>query len=311
MTPLVLEVALSLLLVCMTMCSLLVYCFPSYLQSISCHGKMNANRCNNESESSIISFDISTFYISKSNFKHMYIVGFLLCLTLQYYSCIDKLSSNHLLLSLFTAQTFRRLWESYNITMYGTSNMHVFGYLAGLLHYIIVPLAIYTTKSDAIHDHMMMHCPFYSHSLSNYSSSNSIMSNCRIFAALLLFTYSSYHQYKCHGILYNIKKKKEPYTSSNSQLQSSCSSSGSSSTYGLPRGDLFDYVCCPHYLTEILIYVSFILIHPTSIVLYCLLVWIASNLCIVAIQQHAWYTNNFQYSKSYPANWKIMIPYIW
>lgn len=56
----------------------------------------------------------------------------------------------------------------------------------------------------------------------------------------LLFLYASFHQYKCHVILANIRTGRK----------------SDSTQYALPKGDWFDLVTNPHYFAEILLYIG-------------------------------------------------------
>jgi 3-oxo-5-alpha-steroid 4-dehydrogenase 3 len=81
-------------------------------------------------------------------------------------------------------------------------------------------------------------------------------------------------------------------------------------SYSIPKGLLFQYVCCPHYLQEVCIYFSFVLLQPTSISMICLLLWVISNLSVSANNQFKWYKHHYN-AKEYPKDWKKLIPFIW
>ncbi|KAL5483768.1 hypothetical protein EMCRGX_G020182 [Ephydatia muelleri] len=65
-------------------------------------------------------------------------------------------------------------------------------------------------------------------------------------AGLVTFVWSSWHQYRCHQILADLR---------------SPGATGNHSTplYSIPRGDWFELVSSPHYLAEVLIYASLVL----------------------------------------------------
>lgn len=67
------------------------------------------------------------------------------------------------------------------------------------------------------------------------------------FAWLLLF---SYHQYRCHKILADLRPSTAAAATVTSQPR----------RYSLPQGDWFELVSCPHYFAEILIYSSLLLV---------------------------------------------------
>ena len=79
-------------------------------------------------------------------------------------------------------------------------------------------------------------------------------------------------------------------------------------THSLPHGGLFTYVSCPHYLCEILIYLSLALIlgfrHQTAWLIFG---WVLINQVIAGLMSHWWYRKNF---KNYPTQRKAVIPYL-
>ncbi len=73
---------------------------------------------------------------------------------------------------------------------------------------------------------------------------------------------SSKHQHQCHKILANLrqdnnnnnkKKNNDDQDNNNNKKRTQ------SAHFGIPEGDWFCFVSSPHYLAEMLIYVSFIL----------------------------------------------------
>jgi 3-oxo-5-alpha-steroid 4-dehydrogenase len=62
--------------------------------------------------------------------------------------------------------------------------------------------------------------------------------------------------------------------------------------YGVPRGGLFEYVCCPHYTAEIVIYASLLALCPGRLVLLCFLL-VVGNLSVSALQTQEWYAETF------------------
>lgn len=105
------------------------------------------------------------------------------------------------------------------------------------------------------------------------------------------FCWASLHQHRCHNILAQLRR---------GDLSQSC--------YGIPTGDWFNYVACPHYLSEIIIYLSigFILSlnHQSW---WLLLAFISTMLTLGAVQTSKWYQNNFS---NYPKDRKAIFPYV-
>ncbi|ORZ01121.1 3-oxo-5-alpha-steroid 4-dehydrogenase-domain-containing protein [Syncephalastrum racemosum] len=110
-------------------------------------------------------------------------------------------------------------------------------------------------------------------------------------AGVLLFIYASVHQYRCHAILANLKKKQKGYV--------------------IPRGDWFEYVVSPHYLADILVYVALCLVNGGRNLTYlCGLVWTVVNLSVTAGESEAWYRKTFgrEYSAAFPAKRWVILP---
>lgn len=95
-----------------------------------------------------------------------------------------------------------------------------------MLHYFLVPTSLYL----AAHEHSR---PYY--------TGGKIQIICAIVTALI----SNAAQYRCHLILYQLKCKKQQQDNDVSKMP-----------YSIPKGFLFDYVCCPHYFVEIVFYLA-------------------------------------------------------
>lgn len=79
--------------------------------------------------------------------------------------------------------------------------------------------------------------------------------------------------------------------------------------YVIPRGGLFQFVSCPHYFGEIVLYVGLALTETEGTLsgwYPCL--WVVVNLILAARMTHVWYKEHF---KTYPAGRKALIPFIY
>lgn len=107
---------------------------------------------------------------------------------------------------------------------------------------------------------------------------------------IIHFLWSSYHQHTCHKILASLRIN-NPNVS-----------------YQIPYGDWFEYVSCPHYLTEILVYLALAAIlgssHQTGIMI---LIWVGMNQLVAGITSHFWYQDKFE---NYPRDRKAVLPWI-
>jgi steroid 5-alpha reductase family enzyme len=83
--------------------------------------------------------------------------------------------------------------------------------------------------------------------------------------------------------------------------------SGRENGYYLPSGGLFNYVSCPNYLGEIMIWAGWAL-STWSLAGLAFLVWTVANLAPRALAHHKWYFNRFP---DYPTNRKVLLPFIW
>ena len=79
--------------------------------------------------------------------------------------------------------------------------------------------------------------------------------------------------------------------------------------HAIPRGGWFDYVSCPHYLMEIIIYLSFLLIGgPRHVTLLSVVIFVITNQLVAGYMTHRWYCTHF--GSLYPAQRKAVIPFL-
>lgn len=113
------------------------------------------------------------------------------------------------------------------------------------------------------------------------------------YIAMGIFLWASLHQHRCHKILANLRNPKKKDHS-----------------YHQPNGDWFELVSCPHYLAEVLIYVSMLLVFVRSdlwSVWWLVVVYVVSTLGLSARQTHAWYKKKFE---DYPNHRYAIIPWL-
>ena len=294
-----------------TICSVLVYISPGF-SSIAKHGKMSyAGAPLNTYERWCAG--VAHWQVPKRWFVHFYVLGTVsgvagLLVSILSLDCSVDRSVGYLYqricLVLFEVHVLRRLWECHTIATFGQSSMHIAGYLCGLIHYALTPVS------------MMCSClqiPFLVE-ISDLWPANLVSIKSRgcvvalwpaqtLFTAggLVLFLSASVAQYKCHAILYRLKKVEEVDLAGSPK-----------SRYGLPVGFGFDFVCCPHYFAEILIYVSFWFINMGNVASLLEAVWVTSNLAVVAVGQKRWYLETFpEECKISKRGWKALVPGVW
>lgn len=82
----------------------------------------------------------------------------------------------------------------------------------------------------------------------------------------------------------------------------------SKESYYIPRGGLFNHICCPHYFSEILIYYCILEFGQRSNLWLALFVFVLSNQTIASLISHRWYQNYF--GNKYPKHLKAIIPFV-
>lgn len=198
-----------------------------------------------------------------------------------------------LALAMQTFQVARRFFECLYISVFSDSQMHLLHYVVGYFFYTWTGPTILSQFATCT---QTKQC-FFSDSLSltggNMDSVVGFQLRWYHLCGLLLFGYASYHQYKCHVILANIR------TGHGSNVPQ----------YSLPKGDWFDLVTSPHYFAEILLYFGISMVQGfrnvwtiTPVLSTTLLLLIGATL------SHEWYTEKYG---SYVQRRHALIPYIY
>jgi len=79
--------------------------------------------------------------------------------------------------------------------------------------------------------------------------------------------------------------------------------------HAIPRGGLFEYVSCPHYLMEIVIYLAFLLIGGyRHVTLFSVVIFVVTNQLVAGYLTHRWYRAHF--GTLYPVHRKAVIPFL-
>ena len=274
------------------------------LSIIATHGKA-FNNIDNDNNKSFL----SSLRVPKQYFSHFYITGCfisLICFILSIHNGSKSSESNelrHIAITLFGLHCLHRYLECKYITIYGTSTIHLAGYLVGLFHYIIIPLSMLYSE-QSVHITLLF---------------TNISDEFRLYYLLLmifLYVIASMSQYICHYILYQLKLNSYSGTKIGVNRPliriESCrlvEDSKSDTIYQLPPGFLFNYICCPHYTMEIIIYIVLYNINPT-ITQASILMWVAVNLSVTASVQYTWYNKHYMYEMK-RRGIRRLIPLIW
>ncbi|KAG1649592.1 Syntaxin-6 [Nymphon striatum] len=205
----------------------------------------------------------------------------------QFHTPVSKLTTL-VLSTLMLIQSLRRCYESFFINIHNNfSHISVFHYIAGFAFYCGVALSILHISK-----------PLESNKPKIYVTRN-LMNDVYQFSftqaiGVTFFIWASWHQYKAHTILANLRKDKNGQTYRDK--------------YKIPHGDWFDYVSNPHFTAEIIIYSALCLItNKFTIVWSLLLSWVVIGQVFASVMSHQWYKRTFR--KSYPHRYAI-IPWV-
>ncbi|KAI8108235.1 hypothetical protein M9434_006264 [Picochlorum sp. BPE23] len=221
---------------------------------------------------------LSDAFVPQKWFSHFYIVGsvwnavvLLLLLQKTTPAYFSSLLCSCTLI-LFQVHVVRRFIETVYIMKYPKdARMHVLAYVFGLSYYIMVP--------------MTYAYPLYAHQACRHSSV------VREIMGVVICLLGQLVQSHSHYILSTLGKSKN------------------TRRYVIPRGGLFQFVSCPHYFGEIVLYVGLALTGTEGTLSgWYPCVWVVLNLILAARMTHAWYKEHF---KTYPATRKALIPFLY
>ncbi|KAJ2493889.1 Steroid 5 alpha-reductase 3 [Coemansia sp. RSA 2050] len=194
-------------------------------------------------------------------------------------------------LVLFTIHVLIRLKECVYDQPSTDAKMHIGQYAVGIVFYLATPLAVVAD--------------------SYYPPGWASQTSWTVPVGIAIFIYASIHQWRCHQILYGLRRR--GLDAKSTDLDPASTPKGSSAqpdNYAIPTGDLFRYVSCPHFLCEILIYISIWLASACqATTLLWVIGWTAINLCITARESQQWYRARF--GSGYPRDRRALVPFVW
>ncbi|KAJ2787491.1 hypothetical protein GGI15_000678 [Coemansia interrupta] len=178
-----------------------------------------------------------------------------------------------LLLGMYGVHVVLRLKEALYDQPATSARMHIGQYGVGIVYYIVTPFAVVV---DGI------------------GSPGWISPSIWLVAfGFALYIYASVHQWRCHHILYRLRRR----------------SLRKGSGYAIPSGDLFEYVVCPHFLCEILVYVAIWIVSGfQATTLLWTIGWTAINLGITARETRKWYIETF--GTKFPNKRRALVPFV-
>ncbi|XP_066287587.1 polyprenol reductase-like [Branchiostoma lanceolatum] len=194
---------------------------------------------------------------------------------------LDPPTADHvsvlLALILLEFQMIRRLWECLYVSIFSDVSVHLVHYLLGMIYYLAVPISIIAEGPKLDGTRLSLSDVRWSHVIGTG-----------------LFIWSFWQQNKAHIILANLRKDKRGYVVTRG--------------HKIPYGGWFEYVSNPHYLAELLMYLSIIIVlggeHYLS--------WVIQGYILVELGLCGWITHNWYRTKfdNYPSSRSILIPYI-
>lgn len=187
-------------------------------------------------------------------------------------------------LLLLLVQTSRRLFECLFISVF-SGKIHLSHFLVGVAYYglDVTSIAVSFLRVEKKDRDWCSSCRLSLGTFSWYQ-----------YFGVCLFLWASWHQWNCHYILAKLR-----HSATGRPVK----------VYRIPYGDWFEYVSSPHYLAEILIYISFFIIQKgQNIYVGLILLFTIQNLSLGATVTHEWYHNKF---KDYPKNRNRILPFIY
>lgn len=195
---------------------------------------------------------------------------------------LEYTSSLIFTLILMIIQSSRRLYESTFISVYSSqSKINIVHYLFGHSFYIAAALStlcpILMSSKESGHDFITI----IDHLVDRKRA-----------ILFVLFIYTSHYQHISHKILANLRKDKTGRVIAEKHF--------------VPSGGPFEYVSCPHFLTEILIYLLIVIVQGFENTYWNLIFSLVFFTQIInAVTEHRWYRKNY---KDYPETRKAIIP---
>ncbi|UMM35473.1 hypothetical protein L5515_008076 [Caenorhabditis briggsae] len=207
-------------------------------------------------------------------------IKFLTILTRSYSIPPIAPSTAVLALLLITFHVARRLYETLFVSVYSDSRMNVFHYIVGIVHYIILPISIMCETQGVITKKEIFHVSVDDITLTQW-------------AGAVLFWVCNWKQHQIAEQIANTRKGPRGLIRNYA--------------YGICFGRWFNLVSCPHFLFEICIYLSLLLVIPTAYVYRFVVLFVCVNQTFAALITHSWYHKTFP---KYPKTRKALIPYV-
>nr|CEL67717.1 TPA: 3-oxo-5-alpha-steroid 4-dehydrogenase family protein, related [Neospora caninum Liverpool] len=235
-------------------------------------------------------------------------------------------------LVLFFVHCSRRLLEQLFVVRphAAASQMTLAAYLLGVGFYLAVPLAlglgslraVPSLSSRCLEKAVLTSLPSFcllalaAEALGEALAARWAAQPVASFASLVAFLLINWIQLYSHLRLARLRPASSAVSPDSRATESKCRKSetmhaaprDASGAYGIPRGGLFAFVSCPHYLAEILIYFYLFLLLPSSEMLACL-AFVTTTMFVNASKTHAWYRRTF--GDEYPPARRALLPFLY
>ncbi|KAG4973750.1 hypothetical protein AAZX31_11G108200 [Glycine max] len=205
------------------------------------------------------------------------------------------------LLLMMEVHVLRRLYETIHVFNYSPSaRMHAVGYLTGLFFYVGAPLSlcggcaveVFNFLANLVTEFIVKgKNQMQVTELEFWQVVNPLFKlGWKHWIGAAVFLWGWIHQHQCHKILGSLRHSRQ------------------ADEYVIPHGDWFEIVSSPHYLSEIVIYASFVVATGGSnLTIWLLFVFVVANLSFAAVETHGWYRQKFE---DYPSSRFAIIPFI-
>ncbi|NXG46685.1 PORED reductase, partial [Psilopogon haemacephalus] len=183
-----------------------------------------------------------------------------------------------LALLLLWLHSCRRLAECLWTSVFSDGVIHILHYCFGLAYYVVLGSTLLCQVPASIRKgkELSAHLCWYH------------------VAGVAMYIWASLHQHRCFVILAKLRKNK--------------SGSVVSLSHKVPSGDWFERVSCPHYLAELLIYISMgLALGLHNLTWWCVVLYVVFNQALAAALCHEFYQQNFS---SYPKHRKAFLPFV-
>ncbi|XP_054711641.1 polyprenol reductase-like [Uloborus diversus] len=183
---------------------------------------------------------------------------------------------------LLSLQVIRRCYECFFVSIYSDAKMNVFHYIVGLTFYFGAGLSL-------IHD-----APGFENTEKNMNASyiTGDWFTWQHYVGAAIFVAAFLLQFQTNIQFASLRKKGKSVTTD----------------HYMPSGGGFEYISCPHYFAEIVMYLAVCLIFKgRSYTWWLLCLWIVTNQVITGLMSHQWYLQKFE---KYPVKRKAVIPFL-